>query len=96
MKHYIIDSTFVRPITEFRDLVPEHRSYLQMRIDDGVILYSGPKATRDGEVIVARAESDERIKELLDSEPYGKLGHAKYTIVSFTPTMKNPLLDRWV
>ena len=44
MKHYIVESRFVRPITEFREAVPDHRTYLQLRYDEGVMLFSGPKA----------------------------------------------------
>ena len=95
MKYYIIESKFARPITDFRDVVPEHRNYLQMRCDDGIVLFSGPKATRDGEVMVVRMESDDALKEFLDSEPYRKTGNATYTFASFTPTLKNPMVDRW-
>jgi uncharacterized protein YciI len=96
MKYYIIESKFSRPITDFREVVPEHRNYLQMRCDDGIILFSGPKATRDGEVFVAKAETDEALKELIDSDPYKKTANATYSFTSFTPTLKNPLLDRWL
>lgn len=96
MKHYIIESHFERPITEFRDAVPEHRAYLQTRYDEGVMLFSGPKASRDGEVLVIRAESDEWVEAFIKDEPYHKQGHAKYTFTCFMPTMKNSLLDRWI
>ena len=95
MKYYIIESKFARPITDFRDVVPEHRNYLQRRCDDGMVLFSGPKSTRDGEVIVAKAETDEALKEFIDGDPYRKTGNATYTSTSFTPTLKNPILDRW-
>ena len=95
MKHYVIESRFERPITEFRDAVPDHRAYLQKLYEAGSLLFSGPKTSRDGEVFVARAESDEQIEALIKDEPYSKQGFAKYTVVGFTPTMKNPALDHW-
>jgi uncharacterized protein YciI len=59
-------------------------------------LFSGPKASRDGEVLVIRAESDDWIKEFIKDEPYHKLGFAEYTFTCFMPTMKNPMVDGWV
>jgi len=97
MKHYIVESRFVRPITEFREAVPEHRTYLQRRYDEGVMLFSGPKASRDGEVLVIRAESDEWIKEFIKDEPYHKLGVAGVHVhLALLPTMKNSMIDHWV
>ena len=96
MKHYIVESRFVRPITEFREAVAEHRTYLQRRYDEGVMLFSGPKASRDGEVLVIRAESDEWIKEFIKDEPYHRLGFAEYTFTCFMPTMKNSMVEGWV
>ena len=66
------------------------------RYDEGVMLFSGPKASRDGEVLVIRAESDEWIKEFIKDEPYHKLGVAEYTFTCFMPTMKNSMVDGWV
>lgn len=96
MKHYVIQSKFLRPFAEFGDRVAQHRAYLQTWYDKGAVLCSGPKAAKDGGVIVARANSDSEIEQLIDGDPYRRNGLAEYSYVEFSPVKRQAFLEPWI
>jgi len=96
MKHYLITSQFLKPFETFGDVVPQHRAHLQAWYDRRAILCSGPRADRQGGVILARAGDPAAIAEMLAGDPYQRLGLARYTTVEFSPAKHQPLLEAWV
>ncbi len=96
MKHFLVDTTFRVPLPEVEAATPAHREFLQTGYDQGVLLYSGPKVPRTGGVILARAESLERLQAFMAADPFlaGNLAEARY--VEFNPVKRQPFLEGWV
>lgn len=57
MPFYVIESIFTQPFDTFGDTVAAHRAYLQQGYDDGLLLCSGPKADRQGGILIANARA---------------------------------------
>jgi uncharacterized protein YciI len=70
VKHFILEGEYLAPFEEFGELIAEHRAFLQRGYDAGHFLCSGPQIPAQGGFLVARAESREKLQELLSEEPY--------------------------
>lgn len=95
MRHFMILVNYTAPFSEIEHIVPEHRNHLQRAVEAGVILFSGPRIPRTGGIVIARAESETTIQDLIDKDPYKLAGVAEYQVVEFRPGRHQPFLDDW-
>jgi uncharacterized protein YciI len=96
MKHFIVDIHYLIPAEQLGETTVEHRAFLQDGYQQGLLLYSGPKVPRTGGIIVARAESVEKLAEFFTNDPYQKKGVATYQFIEFNPVLKQEFLKDWV
>ena len=87
VKYYIIHITYVVPQNEVDLVRPEHREYLKLFYDNGTLLFSGPRMPPTGGILVAKAENDDFIKEMIASDPFSSKGIATYEIIEMNPAM---------
>ena len=78
---------YIQPIEQVDAVLAPHRAYLQSNCDAGRFLVAGPQAPRTGGLILARAESKEELRKLLEEDPFNKAGVAEYDIIEFVPTV---------
>ena len=96
MKHFILEGEYLAPFEEFGELIAEHRAFLQRGYDAGHFLCSGPQIPARGGFLVARAESREKLQELLSEEPYTRANKMRFSrITEFNPVQHQPLLKEW-
>ena len=96
MKHFIIDIHYLIPAEQLGETTTEHRAFLQGGYKQGMLLFSGPKVPKTGGIIVARAESLEKLVEFFNNDPYQKKGVATYQFVEFNPVLNQEFLTDWV
>jgi len=96
MKHFLVDIRYKIPAGNLGDILPEHRAFLQIGYDKGLLLASGPKEPRDGGIVVARANSKEEITEFFKNDPYALHDVATHTVIEFNPVKHQPFLKDWV
>jgi uncharacterized protein YciI len=96
MKHFIIDIHYLIPAEQLGETTAEHRTFLQSGYKQGLLLFSGPKVPRTGGIIVARAESANKLVEFFRNDPYQKKGVATYQFIEFNPVFKQEFLEEWV
>jgi uncharacterized protein YciI len=96
MKHCIVEITYTAPMEKIDETVAEHRKYLQIGYDQGMLLCSGPMTPRTGGVVVARSESIDDIKNYFANDPYCLRNFATYRFIEFSPVKHQPLLQEWV
>ncbi len=96
MQTFIINLQFTQSFETFGDLVPAHRAFLQEGYDRGLLLMSGPKQDKTGGIIVARAESEQLLRELMSQDPYLIHGVAHHAITPFSAVKRAPLIEDWV
>jgi uncharacterized protein YciI len=96
MKHFIINVTYLAPLTKIDEMLAEHRKFLQGGYDKGLLLFSGPRNPRTGGIVAARADSLESIKSFFNNDPYKIAGAADYEFVEFDPVKHQPFLEDWI
>jgi uncharacterized protein YciI len=96
MKHFLVEITYKIQAEKLGDILTEHRTFLQIGYDKGLLLCSGPKEPRVGGIVVARANSLEEIKEFFTKDPYALHGVAEHTFVEFNPVKFQPFLKSWI
>lgn len=95
MKHFIIDINYEVPIEQVAPHTPDHRAFLRVGYERGLLLISGPKASKTGGFIVARANSQEELEAYFREDPFQVRGIATYSFTAFDPVKRQPFLELW-
>ncbi len=96
---FILIAEYLRPLEEVRQQIGAHREWLRAQYEAGRILVSGPMVPPPGGAIVMRAESREELDELLEPEPFQRLGLARYAVHEFAPTdgpLRSAAFDQFI
>ncbi|MEF2230615.1 MAG: YciI family protein [Pseudodesulfovibrio sp.] len=84
---FIVELTYIRPIEAVEEHLEAHVVYLKEHYAKGVFLASGRKVPRTGGIILARAESERALRDVLALDPFQRNGVAQYAVTEFAPTM---------
>ncbi len=75
-----------------RDRVrPAHRAWLRSLLDSGTLVASGPFADGSGALLIAVAETEERLGEIFDADPF----HLEGLVAERTVRGWDPVLRSW-
>ena len=96
MKHFVVELTYIAPLSAIDAVLAEHRAFLQAGYDQGLLLCSGPQEPRTGAILVARAPSRDDLKAFFRADPFQSRNLAKYRFVEFTPVKHQGWLEDWV
>ena len=96
MKHFIININYLVPLTKIDEILIEHRKFLQVGYDNGILLFSGPRNPRTGGIVAARANSLEELKSFFENDPYKINNYAEYEFAEFDPVKRQSILDEWI
>lgn len=96
MKHFLVDIQYTAPIEKIDEILPHHRAFLQTGYDRGYLLCSGPKNPRTGGIVIARAKSEEVLRNYFEQDPYWQNNAAQYTFIEFNPVKFQPFLENWI
>lgn len=80
----IVELTYKKPLSEVNKYLDQHRSFLQIHYDQGLLVASGPKDPRDGGIIIANT-TEKTMNELIKDDPFYINGIADYKIIKFEP-----------
>ncbi len=80
---FVLLSRFQQPFEAIQRLLVEHSAWVQSHYDSGRFLVSGRQEPPVGGVIVARAESEQELREILALDPLQQMGLAAYDIIAF-------------
>jgi uncharacterized protein YciI len=94
--HFIILITYMVPFEQLSQHIADHRAFLQIGYDKGMMLLSGPQVPKIGGAILARATSLEEIKKFMADDPYLTRGLAKYQFIEFEPLKSQPFMGDWI
>lgn len=95
MKHFIVEITYLVPVEALAEILPLHRAYLNTGYERGLLLCSGPQAPRIGGMVVARADSLEKLQAFFRDDPYQQNKLAEYRYVEFEPVLHQAFLADW-
>jgi len=90
---FIIELTYIQPLSIVDNFVAEHRAFLERHYATGQFLLSGRKEPRTGGFILANAASREALELILQEDPFQREGIAQYAVTEFLPSMAAPGLQ---
>ena len=96
MKHFIIELIYTSTIEKIDEALKEHREFLQIGYEKNMLLFSGPMNPRIGGIIIAKAKSEEEVKEFFINDPYNINLLADYKITEFIPVKYQSSLKEWI
>lgn len=82
---FVIELNYTANIDTIDKYLSQHRDWLQLQYDKGLLLCSGPKNPRDGGFIIALGDDKEFIEDMLQNDPFALNNVAKYKITQFDP-----------
>jgi uncharacterized protein YciI len=96
MKHFVVELTYTASLEAIDAAVGGHRAFLQTGYDAGILLLSGPQASRTGGIILGRAGSQEEMERFLSADPFQQRGLATYRFIEFNPVRRQAFLTEWL
>lgn len=86
---HILTLTYLVPRETVTAHLPEHKAWLREHADQGRILLSGPRP--EGGAVIVTADLDEStVQELVESDPWHRLGIASYEQIGFEGRNASP------
>ncbi len=86
MRMFVLISRFQKPFEEVNRSFALHSVWVQRNYESGRFLVSGRREPTIGGIIVARASSEQELREILTTDPYQQRGLAEYEIFAFEAT----------
>ena len=83
---FVVSLTYKAELSEVDNYISEHIAYLEQYYDKGNFIASGRKVPRTGGVILAHAESREKLIAILQENPFYKADVASYEVTEFVPS----------
>jgi len=83
---FVLSVIYLVDLTEVDRHLDAHREWLDKNFASGLFMVSGPQVPRRGGVILARANDESSITEVVNQDPFVRAGVARYDIVAFSPT----------
>ena len=80
---FVIELVYKAPLSEIDAHMKAHVAFLKKHYAAGDFLVSGRKIPREGGIILALAESRERVESLMSEDPFCRLGLADVRIIEF-------------
>jgi uncharacterized protein YciI len=96
MKHFVVEITYIAPLSAIDAALADHRAFLETGYAQGLLLCSGPQEPRTGGVLLARAKARDDLASFLRGDPFQVRNMARYRIVEFTPVQHQGFLEGWV
>ena len=87
---FIIDLTYVVPLEKLDAHMAEHVKFLKKYYAKNVFIASGRKIPRTGGIILALADSKEKVEKILEEDPFFFLQLAKFQITKFQTSQSHP------
>ncbi|MFF3909987.1 YciI family protein [Streptomyces sp. NPDC001848] len=86
---HVLTLTYLKPRETVTAHMAEHKAWLREHADRGRILLSGPRP--DGGAVIVTADLDEAtVRDLIESDPWHRLGIASYERIGFEARNAGP------
>ena len=82
---FIIQLTYLTPISEVDKYLQAHREFLDYYYKQGLLVASGPMKPRTGGIIIAATNDREALESVFKKDPYYLAEIADYQFIEFTP-----------
>lgn len=90
---FLVSLTYIRPLEEIDNFIPEHVEFLNKHYDLGYFQLSGRKEPRTGGVILVTVKNRSKLDQILAQDPFHRENLAKYEVTKIVPTQSSKALD---
>lgn len=97
MKFYLVDGTFKEGMPKgsaFQEALKAHHAYWAPHMQAGKVLFSGPKTSGAG-LLVLKCSDAEEVQKLIEADPFVTRGVAEFEASEFSPFYKFPAAAQW-
>lgn len=91
---FIIDITYIVAVEELDRHLDEHVEFLKKYHNENIFIASGPKVPRTGGIILALADSQQHVEEIIQEDPFYVHNVADFTITEFLTPQHHPELAK--
>jgi uncharacterized protein YciI len=91
---FALITRYTRPLEEVEQHLEGHVAWIAVHADAGRILLTARQVPREGGLILASAESRERVEEMIRADPFVTAGVAEYEILELEVRRTAPGLER--
>jgi len=85
---FVIELSYKVDLAKIDAQMKAHVAFLKKYYDSGHFLVSGRKIPRDGGIILALAESREKVEAIMKEDPFFSRGLADFRIVQFRASQR--------
>jgi len=89
---FIINLTYIVPLEELDKHMSEHVKFLKKYYKENIFVASGRKVPRTGGIILALADSQQQVEEIIQEDPFYIHQLADFTITEFLTSQYHPEL----
>lgn len=82
---YLIQVTYIKPISEVDKHLVDHRAFLDKYYAAGNLICSGPRNPRTGGIILCNANSIDEAWNIFHQDPFYINAIASYEVIEFNP-----------
>ena len=90
---FVIELTYKVELAEIDAHMKAHMAYLHKYYAAGTFLVSGRKIPREGGIILAVAESKEKVEAVVREDPFVSRGLADFRVIEFRPSQRAKSVD---
>lgn len=100
MKYFLVQSVMSSPLPcspeEMKDkFLPLHEAHIARGIEQGTVLFAGPKIGRSGGFMITRAESLEALEQFTNKDPFVLNSIAEFDITEFLMNDRSEAVRNW-
>lgn len=82
---FVIQLTYLVPLSEVDKYLQTHREFLDYYYKQGLLVVSGPMKPRTGGIIIAATNDRAYLESIFKKDPYYLAEIAKYEFIEFNP-----------
>lgn len=87
---FVILLSYKKPLEEIDANMKDHMAFLKECYKNKLFVTSGRQVPRTGGVILARADSKEKLAEVIEHDPFVSRGLATYELIEFRTSQSDP------
>jgi uncharacterized protein YciI len=93
---FVIELVYKADLSAIDAHMKAHVAFLKKYYASGNFLVSGRKIPRDGGIILAVAESRERVEAIICEDPFHVHGLAEFRVIEFRPSQRARDIDKLI
>ena len=89
---FLVETKYITELSVIEENTPNHRTWLDLQVERGVILCAGPKVPRTGGVIIVLLKDKAEVEELFRHDPFVINNLVEYKITEFVAGKRHELI----